>query len=127
MSCLPPRLRAVPLTAALLVLSQPANATDPLELRVTPTIANEPANLRIVAYVERHPDNRWLVIEADALTFYRASHRQLDGEYAARAHSLLLTDLPAGRYTITVRVSGESDVRAEAECDVRVIGATDDR
>lgn len=124
MFCVRPRLATIPFVAALLFPSHSGDAADPLEVIVRPTFATEPANARITARIERHPDNRWLVIEADAPTFFRSSHRQLDGEHDSRTHNLLLTHLPAGDYEITVRLSGDDGIRAIETLDLKVIGQT---
>ena len=48
--------------------------------------------------------NRALTVSADSLDFLRASTVQLDGDRAARMHSILFTALQDGTYVARARV-----------------------
>lgn len=103
------------------------NAAEPLEVSVRPAVTPAPGAVRVVVTVEPHPDNRALVIEADSPAFFRSSLRQLEGEADARTHTLLLTSLPAGVYTITARLRGANGSRGVDKCSVEVIDNLEDR
>jgi hypothetical protein len=99
------------------------DASEPLQLSVRPTVTPAPGAVRVVVTVERHRDNRALVIEADSPAFFRSSLLQLEGEADARTHTLLLTSLPAGVYTITAKLRGTNGARGVDKCIVEVVGA----
>lgn len=123
MFSVPPCVIAAGFAAAILFPSQSSDAADPLEITVRPTFATEPGFVRVTARVARHSDNRWLLVEVEASTFFRSSQRQLDGEYEARTHVIEFNTLPAGDYKIRVRLGGVGDeVRAYEWRDFKVLG-----
>lgn len=71
-----------------------------LELRVRPRSSPAPAAVRATAYVDRHPGNRALTLAAESLDYSRRSTVTLEGEDAARRHSIVFESLPAGSYEI---------------------------
>jgi hypothetical protein len=115
-------LLCLTVAGVLLVPAALGVASGPITITIRPAFASEPGGVRIVAEVEPHRQNRWLVIEADSPAFFRASRRQLDGENAARRHTLVLTGMPAGKYVIKARVLDSDGIRAVDACDFRVIG-----
>lgn len=105
-----------------------ARSADALTISVRPAFAFEPATALVVATVERHPENRELIIQADSSSYYRSSLRQLDGEFEARTHRMWLSNLPAGAYTISVRLNGVGgELRAFRVAKLDVKGGSDER
>jgi hypothetical protein len=102
-------------------------AAESIELAITPAFATEPAGVRIVVTLEPHPDNRSLVVSADSPSYFRSTRRQIDGELAARRHTVVLTDLPAGDYVISARVAGVDGIRAFDERDFMVLSRDGER
>jgi hypothetical protein len=72
-----------------------------LDLRIRPAIATEPGAIRVTALVERHLDNTALTFTAECPDYLRRSRVQLDGDTAARSHTVVFEHLPACVYEIS--------------------------
>jgi hypothetical protein len=75
-----------------------------LTSRVWPAVALAPASVRIEVLVASHQDNRMLRIVMDSGTYLRSSSISLDGERAARVHSVTYRGLPAGYYDVQIEL-----------------------
>ena len=84
------------------------DASEGLELRVRPRSSSAPAAVRATAYVDRYAGNRALTLAAESPDYTRRSTVTLDGEGAARRHSIVFESLPAGSYEIAAILYRES-------------------
>jgi hypothetical protein len=92
------------MTAGLVAQSGGSSDPEPLSLSVTPTVCLSPCAVRARASVEPDAKNRSLTLIAESQEFRRASTIQLDGDRAARTHSMLFKNLDGGIYRIRVRL-----------------------
>ena len=77
-------------------------APNRLSIDVYPRFTAAPAAVRVRAMVPPDDHNRSLQFVADAGGYYRSSFVALDGANAAAITEMLLKNLPAGRYSVTV-------------------------
>lgn len=91
-------------------------------IHVSPQVAFAGTDLRVIVRVTPDALNRRLQLAVDAPTYYASTERQLDGLRAARAHSFLWHELPAGEYQITATVEGDDGVRTKIIRPFRVLG-----
>ena len=96
--------RIVCSVAAVVALAATAGdaAQDRLSIDVYPRFTAAPAAVRVRATVPPNDHNRSLQFVADAGGYYRSSLVALDGAHAAPITELMLKNLPAGQYFVTV-------------------------
>ena len=82
-------------------------AEERLRIEVTPRFSAAPATVKVRAMLTPEASNRSLDIVADSGNFYRSSRITLDGANTAAVTELMLKNLPAGEYSITVILTGE--------------------
>jgi hypothetical protein len=116
------RLPGLLILAGMLSITTPLRAKQAVEMRVTPHVASAPATVMITVTIERDANNRQLVVEAESDAYYRRSDRSLDGEDAARTHSLVFRGLPPGEYQISAALGGTRGPRAAVRTTVTVVG-----
>jgi hypothetical protein len=75
-----------------------------LSARVWPAVALAPASVRIEVLLTSHQDNRMLRIVIDSGTYLRSSSISLEGDRAARFHSVIYRGLPAGYYDVQIEL-----------------------
>jgi hypothetical protein len=111
------------LIAAMLLGSVgPTNASDPLEIYVSPSVAFAPANLIVRTVIEANADNRALEIIADSENMYRSTEIPLNGNSAPRITEIRLGQLPSGAYNVRAVLRGpDRQERGYAAADVNVI------
>jgi hypothetical protein len=84
-----------------------------LSARVSPAVALAPASVRIEVLIASHQDNRMLHIVMDSGTYLRSSSISLEGDRAARVHSVIYRGLPAGYYDVQIElVDHKGSIRA---------------
>lgn len=88
---------------------------------LTPIMA-APGTLHISMIVERRDAHRALIVEADAMSFYRSSVIALDGADAPRKHAIRYKGLPEGTYAIRVSLIGTQGVLRVDDKLARVLG-----
>lgn len=91
-----------------------------LELRVLPTLAPAPAAIRVTAVIERHNANLSLTLTADCPRYRRSNAIPLDGEAAARTHTIVFDHLPACAYEVQARLARSDGDDIVEIIDVRV-------
>jgi hypothetical protein len=90
---------------------------------VRPSIAPAPATVRIEAQVAPSSENRMLQIAMDSGDYYRGSQVELDGDAAARVHTVEFRGVPAGTYDVEVAlVDASGGVRAASHSTIQVVG-----
>ncbi len=94
------------LCAAVLVMTVPVGAREPLEVQVSPHAAQAPSDVIVQATIEAHEANRALEVAADSDAYYRASTMDLDGANAASIHTIYFRQLPRGDYVVRVTLYG---------------------
>ncbi|MBI1875945.1 MAG: hypothetical protein HYS05_18940 [Acidobacteria bacterium] len=105
------------------ILATPLFAAESsLSLRVTPRMAFAPAVVSIAVTVEPNAENRALVVEDDSEDYYRRSEVPLEGEKAARGHTLMYQGLPPGEHRISAVVRGTSGPRAVVHTTITIVG-----
>jgi hypothetical protein len=72
-----------------------------LELRIRPALATAPAAIRATAFVARHPGNTALTLSVECPIYRRRSTVPLEGEAAARTHTIVFEALPACTFDIS--------------------------
>jgi hypothetical protein len=77
---------------------------------IEPGAARAPAEVRIEVLVTPSDDNRTLDVTVDSANYYRGSSIELDGARAARFHAVAYRDMPAGTYTVIVRLRARQGV-----------------
>jgi hypothetical protein len=107
--------------AALIAISSPSQASDPLSLQVSPSVSTAPAVVNVRAWIERDPDNRGIEVSADSDEFFRSSFIALDGDKAPFITELAFKGLPGGDYDVSVVLHGSQGVRARQSRKVRII------
>ena len=107
--------------ASALTLGAHLIASNPLTLRVAPTVGSEPADLFVQAFVEAHEDNRSLEIQLESDALLRRSTIQLDGVRAPRLSQFHFRGLPAGTYHVMASLGGSMGTRARATRTIVVI------
>jgi hypothetical protein len=85
-----------------------ANASEKLQLRVTPKVSSAPADVLIYVSIQRDAENRLLRVTADSAAFFRSSETQLDGEESPRVAVFTYRNLPSGNYTIVATLIGSN-------------------
>jgi hypothetical protein len=116
--------RIVLALAAVAVLDTAAGdaAEDRLRVDVYPRITTAPAAVRVRARVTPDEKNRSLEVVADGGNYYRSSLIHLDGADAATVTEMMLKDLPAGRYAVTVLLTDTDGNAARKSSEVVVTG-----
>jgi hypothetical protein len=108
----------------LLISAAPIRATEPLVLRVSPSVCFAPANLVVRTTVEANAGNRAIEIVAESPEFYRSSEVQLDGDKAPRTTTFEFRSLPSGTYEVKATLFGETGKpRAYVRQQVNVIAS----
>ena len=97
------RLRGAVLLAVL-ASSPGMTGRAAISARVSPAVALAPASVRIEVLIDSHQDNRLLRIVVDSGTYLRSSSISLDGDRAARVHSVIYRGLPAGYYDVQIEL-----------------------
>ncbi len=100
-------------------------AEDRLRIEVFPRFTAAPAAVRVRATVVRDEKNRSLEVVADGGSYYRSSLIPLDGADAAMVNEMMFTNLPAGRYSVTVVLTDTTGNAARRSSDVVVTGNFD--
>jgi hypothetical protein len=103
-----------------------ASKRQPIEISVGPAISFEPGNVRITSMVQPDAANRTLLLEIDSGSHYSSSELPLEGENAARSHSTLLKNLPAGEYLVTATLRLETGVSRIVRQRFQVLGGRGD-
>lgn len=117
-----PTLKTSLVIGSLILTASAFAAENSLSLRVTPRITTAPAVVSITVTVEPNAENRALVVEDDSEGYYRGSEIPLEGEKAARTHTLTYRGLPPGEHRISAVVRCSSGARAVVHTTVTVIG-----
>jgi len=105
------------------VVSMSLSASEPMKIRVSPSVSFAPAVVRVQATIELDADNRAVEITADSGEFYRSSRIQLEGDRAARTNIFEFPGLPAGDYEVTATVFGsDGRPRGRVRQTVTVVG-----
>jgi hypothetical protein len=76
-----------------------------VKINLVPTACLAPCSMRVTVRVAPDASNRSVTIQAESQEFFRSSTRPLEGVEAARIHELLLSEVPAGEYEVTVTVT----------------------
>ena len=97
-------------------------AEDRLQIDVYPRITAAPAAVRVRAMVTPDKKNRSLEVVADGGNYYRSSLIHLDGADAATVTEMMLRNLPAGRYAVTVLLTDTDGSAARRSSEVVVTG-----
>jgi hypothetical protein len=110
--------------AALAALGATAGdaADDRLRIDVYPRFTAAPAAVRVRAMVAPDEKNRSLEVVADGGNYYRSSLIHLDGADAATVTEMMLKNLPAGRYDVTVLLTDTNGNAARRSSEVVVTG-----
>ena len=111
-------------TAALSATAGDA-AEDRLRIDVYPRFTAAPAAVRVRATVARDEKNRSLEVVADGGSYYRSSLIHLDGADAATVTEMMLKNLPAGTYAVTVLLTDSDGHAARRSSEVVVTGNLD--
>ena len=90
--------------SALIIQSSRSADREPLSLSVRPRVCLSPCAILAKARIEPHENNRWLTLVADAPHFRRSSTVHLEGEHAARTHSMMFKNLRDGPSRVQVRL-----------------------
>jgi len=110
--------------AGLALSSESASSTgDLIGVHLDRTVMDAPAVVRITITVSPHHVNRSFRIEAESPAYYRSSQVPLNGEAAARKHTIVYRGLPEGRYAIRAELWGVADLLAVARQQAVVRGA----
>ena len=112
---------AAAVCACLLGGAGTLNGSQPLSLKVSPTMAAAPAFIRVSAVVEANDDNRSLEIVAQSPQFFRSSAIDLDGRSAPPLTVIEYTNLPPGFYEVSAVLIGTAGKRATAMRFVKVL------
>ncbi len=107
---------------AVLLLAATVTAGGRLTVHVSHPAKLAPAELRIEAIVEPATDNRALEVVAESEDFFRSSTVELHGENGPRLTSIVLSQLPAGCYEVSVRVLTSSGHELAAAAETVIIG-----
>ena len=78
---------------------------EPVTISLVPAACIAPCSVRVTVRVAPEESNRSVTIQAESPDFFRSSTRPLEGVDAARVHELLLSEIPAGLYDVTVTVA----------------------
>lgn len=97
-------------------------ADDRLRIDVYPRITAAPAAVRVRAMVAPDEKNRSLEVVADGGNYYRSSLIHLDGADAATVTEMMLKNLPAGTYAVTVVLTDTGGSAAKRSSEVVVTG-----
>lgn len=116
------RLPALLIVAGVLCITAPLGAKEAVAIQVTPHVAFAPATVIISVTIEPDAGNRQLMVEAESDAYYRRSDRSLEGDNAARRHSVVFRGLPPGEYQIRAAVGGSSRSTAAVRTTVTVVG-----
>jgi hypothetical protein len=93
----------------LLLAAVSVEGTDRLTMTVSPAVAFAPADLFVSTFVSSDASNRALEVIADSPDFYRSSETQLDGDRAAKTHTVEFHDMPSGVYQVTAVLRGPTN------------------
>lgn len=99
---------------------EPANPAG-FSTRVAPAFAVAPAEVRVEILVEPSDDNRGLDIVVDSSDYYRNSTISLDGARAPRFHTVEYRGMPAGTYTVLVRLRARQGVSRAVQHTLLVV------
>jgi hypothetical protein len=109
-------------TLAVLGSTTGGAAEERLRIDVYPRFTGAPAAVRVRATVARDDKNRALVIVADSGNYYRSSLIHLDGADAATVNEMMLKNMPAGRYAVTVVLTDTDGRETSKSSEVLVTG-----
>lgn len=98
-------------------------AEDRLRIDVYPRFTAAPAAVRVRAMVTPDEKNRALEVVADGGNYYRSSLIYLDGADAAAVTEMMLKNLPAGTYAVTVVLTDTGGNAAKRTSEVVVTGS----
>lgn len=93
-----------------------------VRLTITPQVAFEPARLRLRITVRPFADQRVVRVETDGGSYSRATELPLNGEAGPKTLWVDWPNVPAGSYTVTVRVATSTTVVAQDAQTVTVVG-----
>ena len=109
-------MRTRVIVAALFVLAltggKAINGDEMLKIQVSPAVAAAPAFITIRAVIDKSDDNRGLEVMAQSTDFSRTSTIDLEGVSSPRVNVFNFANLPAGQYTVSALLIGQSGVRA---------------
>src|SRR5688572_868463 len=80
----------------------PVKIDEPVKIKVTPGACVAPCSVRVSVRVMPDAHNESVTIAAESSEFFRSSTRPLEGAEAAQVHELILSEIPAGLYEVTV-------------------------
>ena len=109
-------------TLAVLGSTTGGAAEERLRIDVYPRFTGAPAAVRVRATVARDEKNRSLVVVADGGNYYRSSLIHLDGADAATVTEMMLNNVPAGRYAVTVVLTDKDGGETSKSSEVVVTG-----
>jgi hypothetical protein len=87
-------------------------AEEPLAIRVLPLSGRGPRDIIIQAFIEPDARNRSVEVILDSEGFYASSTLQLDANRAPRTTETRFRRVPAGEYSVQVRLFGSDGERA---------------
>jgi len=109
-------MRTRVIVAALFVLAltggKAINGDEMLKIQVSPAVAAAPAFITIRTVIDKSDDNRGLEVMAQSPDFSRTSTIDLEGVSSPRVNVFNFANLPAGEYTVSALLIGQSGVRA---------------
>ena len=97
-------------------------AVQPVAVSVYPAVTMVRGSTRVLVRIEANELNRKLVWEVDGPDYFRSSSIQLDGASAPRSFRYVLSNVPAGEYSVRARVIRNNDSESTASATMAVIG-----
>jgi hypothetical protein len=103
-----------------------AHGADAITVKITPRVCLEGENVRVTVRVDPDPDNRMLLIEVDAVSFFRSSKIQLNGDRAPSLHTLFLRSPPSGTYVVRATLTHTDGITRSTPMKLRVLDGGSD-
>jgi hypothetical protein len=116
------KLAVATVLGCVVLAGSPATATEPVSIRVNPTVSMAPATVILSVTVEPDERNRVLTVVTDSPDFYSASEVELEGERASRLQRFTVRGLPAGDYVVQARITRADSSERVAETQLMVTG-----
>jgi hypothetical protein len=115
-------MKRVMLCGILMAGSMTLSGSEPLKIRVSPSVSFAPAFVRVQATIAIDADNRAVEITADSGDFYRSSRIQVEGDRAARTNIFDFPGLPSGEYEVTATLFGsDGQPRGQVRQTINVV------
>lgn len=97
------------------------DASQLLQLRVSPSVSSAPSDVYVYVTVERNTENRYLRVSADSSDYFRSSEIQLDGDRSARMNIFTFRELPAGSYEVEAQLIGSNGRATSVERRIIIV------